>query len=368
MSTVVVLAGCAPAVVPTSSPSPTAVASAPTDTPTPTPTAASAEPTIRVPLQCGSLFTSTAATALVGVPVTASVDESTKPADVSDVADVQRGILTCTWGGKDKTDSGYDQALSIYVEPDGAEDFATNLAYLKKGFADAQTNTFGDESTYGCGSGDGFDCAANVLVGSYWLTVDLHDFDSLHQASKLTVESRIKQVLTIVVPALQSAGEASAPWIAPVGAISSYCTKKNNVVDARKAFGSPGLSYDSDPPQPFGDVSTIAESGADYASCAWYQLGDTPKGQSSDASVGILHGGGWAIPQFVADPPTQWYVGTYKVVSVPGTTGAVLACNNADCDAIVGIGTDAVEIAFSNLGTVRNLNGLTAMVAAIAAD
>jgi hypothetical protein len=319
-------------------------------------------------LQCGNLFTATTVATLVGVPVTAVVDESTKPADLWEVANVQRGILTCTWGGKDKTDSGYDQALSIYVEPDGADDFAKNLAYLKTSFTDAQTNTFGDESTYGCWSGGGFDCAANVLVGRYWLTVDLHDLASLHQASKLTVESRIKQVLTVVVPALQSAGDASVPWVAPVGAINSYCTKKNNVVDARKAFGSPGLSYDSDPAQPFGDVSTIAESGGDYAMCAWYQLGDTPKGQSSDASVAILHGGGWAIPQFVAGPPTQWYVGAYKVVSVSGTTGAVLACNNADCDAIVGIGTDAVEIAFSNLGTVRNLTGLTAMVTAITAD
>ena len=207
-----------------------------------------------------------------------------------------------------------------------------------------------------------------MLVGSYWLTVDLHNFHDTKSISATKAGSRIKQVLDSIVPVITSAAPASAPWVAPAAPANSYCTKKNNVADARAAFASPGLGYDSDPEGPAGDVSTIVLYGPTYASCQWYQLNSHAKGQTSFADVDILRGGSWLLPQLVADPPSDSYDGPYKVITVPGTSGAVLACNSANCVAIAGIGADAVAISFSDLGATRNLAGVIAMAKAVAAS
>ncbi len=369
-ATALVLAACT-SQAPTSTSAPTGapptVAATPTPTATPTASAV-ADPTIRVPLQCANLFTPASAGALLNVPVTAAIDETTEPTDLEDAANLQRGILTCTWGGKDRTDGGYDQALSLYVDPDGATDFPANLPWFSAHIMDHPTkNAFGDQSVSGCMAGGGLQCFADVLVGGYWVTVDLHDLDSSHKVTKATATSRLQQIMKVVVPALQSAVAPGAPWVAPTAAKNGFCDKKNNVVDVRKALASPGLDYDSDPADTGSEVTYLADLDGPLFSCSWYQSGSTPKGQSSSATVDLLQGGAWVIPQFVADPPTQWYVGQYKVISVDGTTGAVLACNSADCQAIVGIGANAAAISFDDLGSKRNLANVTAMVKAIAA-
>jgi hypothetical protein len=299
------------------------------------------------------------------------VDESTKPTDLEDAASLQRGILTCTWGGKDKTDDGYDQVLSLFVDPDGTADFPANLPWLKARLIQHPAiNAYGDESVSGCVAGGGFQCFGDVLAGSYWVTVNVHDMNSQHKVSIATANSRLQQVMKVIVPALQAADQPAAPWVAPTGQANAFCAKPNNLADARTAFASPGLNYDSDPRDTGSEASTLALDAQPWAECTWYQPSDsdTPKGQVSSASVAILDGGAWAISQMAADPPTQWYFGSFKPITVPGTAGALLACNNADCEALVGIGVNAASIGFSNLGTSRNLAGVTAMVAAIKAS
>jgi hypothetical protein len=355
------LAGCAPATT-----TPHAAASSVAPTPTPTPTAV-ADPKIRVPLSCATLFTTSAVSALLGTTATLAVDESTAPTDLDGIAQVQRGILTCTWGGKDKTDSGFDQALSVYVEPDATRDFTTNFPAVKHNFGKPVVGTYGDQSAYACESGGGIECGANVLVGGYWLTVDLHDLDSSHDVPKATAVLRLKSILNTTVTALKGAGDPSPTWTAPADGLLPFCVSPASTAAVRKAFDSKGLVSASDDPGSGQDVSTIGQTGDSFARCDWEQkAASVPKGQYSDVTLEILDRGVWALPGFVANPPTQWYVGTYKPVSIPGADNAVLACNNADCDAIFGIGSNAIEVGFSDLGSARNTAALTAFASVVA--
>jgi hypothetical protein len=222
----------------------------------------------------------------------------------------------------------------------------------------------------GCETGGGFFCFADALVGGYWITVDAHDRNSDHKVSIATANARLGQIMKVVVPALKQASDPADAWVAPTDPGIGFCDKKNNVADVRKALKSPGLNYDDDPGDNGAEVSGIAFRGAPWSWCDWFNTsGDgAPKGQVSDAGVNILQGGGWLIAQVWADPPTQAYVGPFKPITVPGTTGAVLACNSADCEAIVGLGANAASITFSDLGSTRNLASVTAMVAAISAS
>jgi hypothetical protein len=360
------LAGCAPAANgPTASPAAPAPSVSPAATPTPTPVAA---PRIRVPLSCANVFTTSAVGALLGTTVKLAVDENTPPSDLDSIAQVQRGILTCTWGGKDKTDNGFDQALSVYVEPDATGDFTTNFSAVKNNFGKPVLGTYGDQSAYGCVAHGGLACGANVLVGSYWLTVDLHDLDAANSVPKPKAVSRLKTVLDTTVKALHGAGAASPAWVAPAGGLLPFCAQSGNTTIVRKAFASKGLDAVSADPESGTDVSTIGEQGDSFAHCDWNQnVTDTNQNQETDVEVSILDGGIWSLPQLVADPPTEFYVGDYKPVSISGAQGAVLACNTADCDAIVGVGTNAVEIGFSDIGAKRDMASLTALVDAITA-
>jgi hypothetical protein len=365
LAAVALLAGCAaPAVQQTNAPT---TAPSVTPTPTPTPTAA-ALPQVRVPLTCANLFTVSAVSTLVDGAVTVAGDESSPLTDFQSIASRQLGTLTCAWGGKDRTDSGYDQGLILYITPDSAANFAANLAGLKKVGSLTTLNTAGDESAYGCNSSTGYYCNANMLVGGYWLTATLQDTLGKTKVSVPAANQRMQKVLDSVATALASAAPAVAAWIPPTASSSGFCTDADRTVLIRSAFTSPHLLPHRVAANSL-DALTIAESGDAYGYCDWQQANlqiGAPKGQTSDVYVQELAGGAWAIPQLVASPPTQFYFGKYKSITIPGTTGALLGCNNADCDAILGVGPNAIEVGVANLGTPKLIAGLTAIAAAAA--
>ncbi|HEY5230814.1 MAG TPA: hypothetical protein VIJ11_07985, partial [Galbitalea sp.] len=68
-------------------------------------------------------------------------------------------------------------------------------------------------------------------------------------------------------------------------------------------------------------------------------------------------------------PPTDWYLGTYKPVTVSGASATVLACNGTDCAAILAIGANAVQINLDDIGNpAKELSTLGSLVAAIKAS
>jgi hypothetical protein len=359
------LAGCAaPKVQQTTAPTTTPPVSA---TPTPTPTA-DALPQARVPLNCANLFTASAVSGLVDGTVTVAGDETSPLTDFQSIASRQLGTLTCVWGGKDRTDGGYDQGLILYISPDSAANFAANLAGLKKVGSLTILNTAGDESAYGCNSSTGYYCNANMLVGGYWLTATLQDNLGKTKVSVSAANKRMQKVLDSVARALAAAAPAVAAWMPPTASSSGFCTDADRTALIRSAFTSPHLLPHRVAANSL-DALTIAESGDAYGYCDWQQANlqvEAPKGQTSDVYVEELAGGAWAIPQLVASPPNQFYFGKYKSITIPGTTGALLGCNNADCNAILGVGPNAIEIGVANIGTPKLIAGLTAIAAAAA--
>ena len=188
------LSACAPAIHGGPSATPTHHHAAPHGTPTPT---QAAIPSVRVPLTCSSLYSDAAVTPLIGVAVHSHIDETTLPTNIIDITARQYGNLVCLWGGQDRTDGGYDQNLTIEISPDAATGFNANIHGLEtiEGAPTAE-NTAGDKSEYYCGVQGEWQCSANMLVGTYWVTASIQNLAAT--VSQSTANSRIQGVLTKV--------------------------------------------------------------------------------------------------------------------------------------------------------------------------
>lgn len=345
---------------------PTGTNQATSPSPTATPTLA-ALPQTRVPLTCAQLETPAGASALVNSSLSIRADELTPLTGFASIAGRQYGSIRCVWGGKLMTDDGYDQGVTISVAPDAAADYAADGSGLE-GATGVVKNTAGDSSAYECGSAHDLNCTGNLLVGSYWATLYMNNAGST-SFTPADAKQRMQKLLSTVAAELKSKPAAGAPWMAP-GKLPGFCTNTTNTTVVKSAFASPGLiARKAQRPDP--DAWTLAQSGSGYASCDWEQKSasaPTPHGQVDEVNIALLDGGAWALPQLITAPPTVYYVGEFKPVTIPGTTGAIMACNNADCEAIMGIGSTAVDVSFGDDGPAHATSGLAALVAAISAS
>jgi hypothetical protein len=324
---------------------------------------------------CADLFTPSAASAQVGARVTLRSDETSTPATLADIATRQAGILSCNWSSpptsEKPSDEPTDNALSVFIEPDGATDFAKNIDGLKS--SDSDTPNVGDSAAVDCTPGTSFECRANMLVHDYWVTVELHGQGST-KVSKSLVLGRTTAVLTTAATALAAADPAAAAWTPPAGSASTFCDPENEksaLATVRKIFATPELRVEYQGPGSAPDVSNIAAAGENFAHCSWAAadpIAADKAGTEGDTYLAILAGGAWAVPGLVASPPAGHDIGTWSVITIPGSDGAVQACDKTNCDAIFSVGPNAAELVFTNRGTTRNTAELTAMVAAVAAS
>jgi hypothetical protein len=359
---VAVLSGCA---APTKGPSSPAATPTPHAHPTPTQAAA---PSLRVPLKCADLFTPGVISGLVDTPVTLQSDESAGPVDLEQIAAAQRGSLACIWGGKNRTDGGYDQGLTLYVAADGASGYATNIPILEADSPPTAENTAGDKSEYVCEATTDFQCSANMLVGDFWVSAYIQNLgDSTISAD--VANTRIQQVLSTIATALGKVKEANA-WTPPGPALPAFCSDPNSIAKLDSILGGIALSPSSND-QGGLDAQSIAESGSNFAQCSWQtsDSGEAGTGHFTYIDIGMLRGGAWALKDLTAAPPTDWYLGAYKPVTVTGASATVLACNGTDCAAIMAIGTIAVQVNLDDIGNpAKELSTLGSVVAAIAAS
>ena len=273
IAVVAALSGCA---APTTPASPPATPRPPHVSPSPKQAAA---PRIRVPAKCADLFTPTVISGLVDTPVTLQSDETTGPVDLEQIAAAQRGTLTCVWGGTDRTDGGYDQGLTLYIAADGAAGYATNIPILEADSPPTAENTAGDKSEYACEATTDFECSANMLVGSFWVSAYIQNLGGSTIGADVA-NTRVQQVLTKAASVLEKAQQSPA-WVPPGPALPSFCSDQSSIAKLDSVLGGIALSPTSND-QGGLDAQSIAESGSNYALCAW-QASD-----SGEAGAGAL--------------------------------------------------------------------------------
>ncbi len=165
-------------------------------------------------------------------------DEATALGYLQDAANAQLGVLGCECAGGEQFEAGYLADVRIFIAPDSSSTFAANYpsfaAGAPAGFEPLVENTVGDKSGYRCeAQGLGSDsppCQAQMLVGSYWVTV-------------------------------------SISALAPASASPEFCSNPGATAQVRSIFAAPGLALYPAGKRTFDDAS-IALAGRDSA-CAW---------------------------------------------------------------------------------------------------
>jgi hypothetical protein len=287
------------------------------ETPTPSATAVAAVPQPTLPLDCASIFTDEAATAIVGVPVRLVVNETTLRG-IDSVAARQSGLLKCIWGGETRTDNGWDDHLELTVLPNAAADYDKGVMKVDDGAVDYTAGTL---SEYLCRVYEsGGECRANLLVNNYWVHGDVlvaggstMDFNAAESGSRAFLDR---------MAALVPSTTARPAWVVPSGALTgAYCTPADLSVytDHLKTFPA--------------DLEIIALLRTAATRCD---------------GVRVVPGGAWAVPVMAASPPPLIsMLGILAPTPIAGMDSAVAACG-AFCEAIGVINGSAVEISVND--------------------
>lgn len=269
------LAGCAPEPEPV----PTATA-----TVEPSPTAeAAVRPNPVFHLRCAELLSLEEAQAAITAPITLKRDETGMPGDVREVADLQRGGLSCRWGGENRTGSSYDDGIDVLLLPDAQSDYLVRADGLPDAWsiagADAAAALCGQASDAVEGVFPGY-CSAVALVGSTMVEVRFSDSKGAY-ASVDEVADAGQSLLTTAVDRLRAADVVDQRWTAPESAAASGDLCATLGAAFLSALRVDGLSG--------GAVDAVV---ADSSTCT-YQL-DSGGFSTNVVGVTALHSGAWA--------------------------------------------------------------------------
>jgi hypothetical protein len=362
---VIALAGCAP-VAPTStaapSGTPVAVGTA-AATPTPTPTA-TAVPVVRIQTSCASLFASPdVANWANNRAVTLQNDGTGDPTDIYDAADRQRGILTCVWGGTQKTDEDYDQGLTLTIVPDAAAEFESDIANIDAYLTPAVKDTAGTQSAYNCqNEKPGFSCNAEMLVGETWVGASLNTDDGL--VTTATIKSRIQNILSTLATKLAAAPASTAAWPIPDSTLPGFCSEPGMGSRLQVILGSARLTKAGSSPQ--GGAEDLSAGEPTFGSCNWNANGASAT-RPLYIGASILQGGSWLLPVLTADLPTPFYSGKDAPITIPGATQAVMGCGQGQCIITFSVGDDAYQVNVDDAGDAKTPATLAALVKLVSA-
>ena len=363
-ATIVVLAvcACAPAVH-------TGANSSPSHTshphPTPTPTQAAA-PSVRVPVKCSSLFADATVAPLIDVPVKYHLDETTNPVDITSVVARQYGTLVCLWGGAGRTDGGYDQNLTVEVSPDAASGFDANIATIESQSDPVVKNSAGDQSEYTCGVAGEYQCSANMLVGTFWVSAYLQDLGN-STIPQATAKSRMQQVLVTLAGELKNTTALPA-WNPPGAALPSFCSEAGSTAEVNTALGGTDFGITGEDQAP-ADADSYSQQPGVYTQCTWSSAAST--GKFTFLEIGMVKGGAWVLPQLTGETDDENYLlGAYTPITIPGADSAVSSCSQAaqQCQVMLSIGSLLVSIDLDDASPTLVTAALTKIVADISAS
>lgn len=359
---VLALSACAPAVHggPSASPS---KSSHPHPTPTPT---QAAVPSVRVPLKCGSLFSDATVGTLIDGPVKYHIDESTNPVDITSIVARQYGTLICLWGGAGRTDGGYDENLTLEISPDASAGFASNISEIEQESQPVVLNTAGDQSEYTCGVPGEFQCTANMLVGTFWVTATLQDLGNGTIAQSVA-KTRIQQVLTTLAADLKTATALPA-WNPPGPALPSFCSESNSTAEVNTAFGATDFGVAGQDSAP-ADAESYTQQPGIYTQCTWSSAAS--KGKFTFLEIGMVRGGAWVMPELAGELGDENYLlPVFSTISIPGASSAVSSCSTAaqQCEVLLSIGSLFVSLELDDAGPALVTPALTKIVADISSS
>jgi hypothetical protein len=352
-----VLSACAP--VTTTTPPPTQHAPA-----TSTPHQA-ASPSVRVPITCASLFSAGVSSTLVGVTVVSRQDQTTVPTGITSIAALQYGTLHCLWGGHDTQDGGYVAQLAVDIAPDAFAGFTANIPVIESQSPPTAENTAGDKSEYQCDVQGDFGCSANMLVGSYWVTVYLGDL-GVGTVSQAVANSHMQQALSTIASALRTTTVLPA-WNPP-GTLPGFCAAPGSLAKVQAAVDETDFAVTGQDNAP-ADASSYAQLPGVYAQCGWGSTNSSEKFTS--VQIALLRGGSWALPALNGlSDPQLYMLGAYSTMSVPGADSAVGSCSTGvnECVVFLAIGTTLVYVELDDPGTAQVTSALSSLVTAIKAS
>jgi hypothetical protein len=359
---VLLLAGCAsPVATPTSAPSRSASA-APAPTPVPS-TSSSTLPAVRLQLSCADLFSASLAEQIVGDPaVQLRRDGTSALQGLQDVAMRQSGTLACIWGGKNQTDSGYDDGLTVYAAVDAAAQYATNVPGLEAQNPPTASNTAGTKSEYQCDiAGDGYYCSANMLVGTTWVSAYLQN-EAGPTITQTAASGRMQQALSGIAKTISAAPKELPAWTGSSAPAPAYCDASASTGQVRSTFSDSGLALaPADASADYSDAHLAGSSVNTPVTCEWLDK------SGRFVSVSVLKSGAWAFPGLLAHLPTAEYVGKYAPVSISGADSALYACGAQECDFLLAVGSNAIDIWFDDQGTAKDKAAVTSLLADIKA-
>jgi hypothetical protein len=328
----------------------------------------------RVPLSCSDLFGSAALDAIAGAKAVVQSDENSAPQDLLSIAQAQYGAQSCVWDGGVGIDGAVSGAyLRVNVAPEGSAAFAARFDAIMtdQTWGDhpaATQNVAGDRSGFWCvndvegygADGPSHICDAEMLVGDYWVSVNVGDVIGLTRAQ---LTDGLTTSLTRIALALRAAGSPPLPWMPPASSPPGFCSAGSSTSQIRTIMGDPTLQLRSDVsaldwPIEAGTIGRVGRGSL----CEW-------AGNDKTVEVELLAGGSWAISRMKPVGPSDTTLGRttpYLPLSVPGAGAAVAACDGEDCDAYLAVGTTAVEILYHDPGTGKNPAMLAAFAAAIA--
>jgi len=342
-----VLAGCAQG-----SPDTTAVPSA-----SPAEPVVLAEPVATLDVACADVLSDQAASDLLQSPVSLKVN-SADIRSVRDVARLQAGMLTCVWGGEDKTDNSWNQSIVLSVLPDAAADYDAGVEQVDDG---AIVYTVGDLSEYLCSYVDAnmSQCAANLLIDGYWAQVSSTSVGTIEGRTQATADQSMESLLDTLAGAITGSSAAPA-WSAAPGAVSGgFCSDPGSTAVVQTAFASSAYALRDNalvPPLPAADV---AQNRAGMVSCSWAD------GAGNYVSAAVVPGGSWSMASLKAAPPQVSYdAPELSVAAVAGADGALIGCGGSGyCVGILSVGGSLLSLNAPDIG----VDAFTAAASATAA-
>ncbi len=209
LTTSLLLAGCIPEAEP--------VASAPPPSPSPSAEPAATRPNPVFALNCDEVLSLDEVQARVTAAVEIRRDETNVPGALFEIPSLQRGGLSCRWGGENRTDESYDDGVDVLVLPDAIADFEEREAGFAESWevdgADRAAGTcyFASEPANGTAPGA---CMGAALIGSTLIDVRFSDSDGQY-ASEAAIGEIARELLETVVARVISAGPREQLWVAP---------------------------------------------------------------------------------------------------------------------------------------------------------
>lgn len=311
---VLALSGCAPvATEPSAAPSPSL-------TPTPT-SAVPVAPQSTLPLACAELFTVDEASELVHEDLAVAIDE-TLARNEFEIAARQAGMLSCVWGGEDRTDGGWGQRLEVRILPDADAAFDVGVWQVDDGAIVYPAGSTTSEYLCSPVSESFGGCFANVLVDGYWARASVQNGGLSVGFTTAIAEEAMRVIVDRLTDEISSAGPSRPAWEPPRDAL------RGAICGDEVAAPAEIVSY----------PEWVAVDRVVMPSCSV----TAPSGQVYDLSV--VPGGGWALPSMVArlEHP-DGLVGLPSRLEIEGVPSA-WAASGENYIATLDIGSSAVTV------------------------